>query len=130
MTKHANTRKYSRSQVAITATITPSGGAPFDVEVADISMGGMFVHTDVTLSQGTECQIKILLGHIKHELPIGAEGTIVRSIERGLALRFGSVKIDTAAELQSLIVFNADNPEQAAVEFSRHGGWIFKPDPQ
>jgi hypothetical protein len=91
-------------------------------------MGGMFIHTDEKLTPGTSYHIKILLGHFKHELPIGADGTVVRCIEGGIALKFDSVKIETAPELQSLIVFNADDPEQAAVEFSEHGGWIFNPE--
>lgn len=128
MTKHDNARKYSRSQVSIAAILTPSGGEPIDVDVVDISMGGMFLHTDKKLTAGTRCQIKILLGHFKHELPIGADGIIVRTIEDGIALKFSSVKIETAPELQSLIVFNSDDPEQAAVEFSKHGGWIFNPE--
>lgn len=128
LTKHANARKYSRSQVAITATLTPAGGESIDVEVVDISMGGMFVHTDEKLTPGTSCHVKILLGHIKHELPIGAEATIIRSVEGGIALKFGSVKIDHASELQNLIVDNSDDPEQAVMEFSQQGGWIFNPE--
>ena len=129
MPTHSNARKYSRSKVSVAAILTPAGGEPIDVEVADISMGGMYVHTDVKLAPGTKCQVKILLGHFKHELPIGAEGTIIRSIEGGIALKFGAVQIDTAPELQSLIIFNSDDPELVAVEFSEHGGWIFNPDP-
>ena len=128
LTKHTNARKYSRAQVAVTAILTPSGGEPIDVDVIDISMGGMFVRADEILAPGTRCQITILLGHFKHELPIGADGVVIRSNEDGIALKFGSVKIETAPELQSLIVFNADDPHEAAVEFSKHGGWIFNPE--
>ena len=129
MIKHANARKYSRSQVAITAILTPAGNMPFEVEVADLSMGGMFVHTDAKLAPGTKCHIRILLGHFKHEMPIEAEGTIIRTIKDGVALKFKSTKIEPVAELQNLIVSNSDNPEKVAVEFSNHGGWVFNPEP-
>ena len=128
MTKHVNARKYSRSQVSVTAILTPAGGEPFAVDVVDISMGGMFVHTDKKLVPGIRCQVQILLGHFQHELPIGTEGTIIRSVNDGIAIKFSSVKIDAAAELQSLIIINSNDPEQAAVEFSKHGGWIFNPE--
>lgn len=127
MTKHDNTRKYSRSKVSIAAILVPERGKPFDVEVVDISMGGIFVHADEEIAAGSRCQVKILLGHFRHEMPIGADGTVIRCADGGIAIKFETVKIDTAQELQNLIAFNAEDPEKTIVEFSQHGGWIFNP---
>jgi len=127
VTKQVNVRKFSRSKVSIAAILVPKGGTPIDVEVVDISMSGIFVHADKKLAVGTRCQVKILLGHFRHEMPIGAAGSVVRCHDGGIAIKFDEVKIDTAQELQNLIAFNSEDPERTIVEFSQHGGWIFNP---
>jgi len=126
MTSHHNQRNYSRSKVPVAATLTPAGGKPFGVTVVDLSMSGVFLR-NTPLAMGSKCSLSILLGHINHELPIIAESTVVRTNEDGIALRFESVKLDSTANLQHLIIEHADDPEQATLEFSSRGGWIFTP---
>ncbi len=127
MKLHHNQRQYSRSKVAIAATLTPKNGKAFAVEVVDLSMSGIFVHTDQTLEPDSQCQVSILLGHYQHELPILADAVVVRSIDDGIALRFESVKLESFTSMQHVIVEHADDPKQAAVECSAHGGYIFTP---
>jgi len=128
MKQYHNQRLYSRSKVSIAATLTPEGSDSFGVEVADLSMGGMFIHSDKMLKAGSRCQVNMLLGHFKHELPIIADAIVIRTIKDGIALRFESVKLESIPGMQNIIVKHADDPEQAAMEFSSHGGWIFSPD--
>ncbi len=128
MKQYHNQRKYSRSKVAIAATLTPEGGDSFGVEVVDLSMGGVFVHSDQALKPGTICQINMLLGHFKHELPLVAGAIVIRSVKEGIALRFEDVKLQSIPVMQDVIVDHAEDPEQAAMEFSSHGGWIFSPE--
>jgi len=127
MKSHHNHRNYSRSQVSVGATLTPEGGDPFGVEVVDLSMSGVFVRSDTLLTMGSKCQISILLGHFKHELPIIAEGTVVRTDKDGAALRFESIELESTPPLQQVIIENAEDPEKVQLEFSAHGGWIFTP---
>ncbi|PIP01738.1 MAG: PilZ domain-containing protein [Zetaproteobacteria bacterium CG12_big_fil_rev_8_21_14_0_65_54_13] len=127
MKTHRNHRNYSRSKVSVGATLTPEGGKLIDVEVVDLSMSGVFVRGITSLAMGSKCQICILFGHFKHELPIIAEGTVVRTDNDGVALRFSDVRVDSAPKLEELIVDHADNPEEAHLEISSHGGWIFTP---
>jgi len=128
MKQYHNQRLYSRSKVSIAATLTMQGGDSFGVEVADLSMGGMFIHSDKTLEPGSRCQVNMLLGHFKHELPIIADAIVIRTVKDGIALRFESVKMESIPGMQHIIVDHADDPEQTAMEFSSHGGWIFSPD--
>jgi len=127
MKLHQNKRQYSRSKVSIAAILTPEGGEAFGVDVVDLSMSGIFLHTEQSLEPESKCQISILLGHSKHALPILADAVVVRSMDGGIALRFESVKLDCFASMQHVIVENADDPEQATVECSSHGGFIFTP---
>lgn len=122
-----NHRKFSRSKVEVAALLTIDSD-PVEVMVADISMNGALLKSSLKPEAGTRCILSILLGHFQHELPIEAEATVVRTLDYGIALRFESVKIDSTPRLQHLIVANAEKPEEAQLEFSEHGGWIFNPD--
>lgn len=128
MKLYHNQRQYSRSKVSIAATLTPEDGESFGVEVVDLSMGGVFIHSAQVLKAGSRCQVNMLLGHFKHELPIIADAIVIRTLENGIALRFESVKLESIPSMQNVIVDHAEDPDQAAMEFSTHGGWIFTPD--
>lgn len=127
MKLYHNQRQYSRSKVSVSAILTPQGGEAFGVEVVDLSMSGILLRTEQSLESESKCQISILLGHFKHELPILADAVVVRSMDDGIALRFEAVKLESFTSMQHVIVENADNPKQAAVECSSHGGFIFTP---
>jgi len=127
MKLYHNQRQYSRSMVSIAATLTPEGSESFGVQVVDLSMGGMFVHSERMLDAGAPCSVSILLGHFKHELPLIAKGVVVRSSSEGIALRFESIEMESIPDIQSLIIDHADDPEKTELEFSSHGGWIFTP---
>jgi len=127
MKLHHNQREYSRSTVSIAATLTPKDGQPFGIEVVDLSMGGMFIHTDHTLEPGLTCKVSMLIGHFQHELPIVADAEVIRTFNEGIALKFSAIELENIANMQGLIVEHADEPDQAKLEFSSHGGWIFSP---
>ncbi len=128
MKLYHNQRQYSRSTVSIAATITPDDGDSFAVKVVDLSMGGVFVHSEHVLKAGSHCQVHILLGHVEHELPIIADAIVIRAMDAGMALRFEAVKLDSISDMQHVIVEHAEDPDQAAVELSSHGGWVFTPE--
>ncbi len=127
MKLYHNQRQYSRSKVLIGATLSTRDGDSFGVEVVDLSMGGLFVHTDKKLEDGEHCQVSMLLGHAQHELPILADAVVVRTIRDGVALRFESIQLESIASMQHVIIDHTDDPDQAELEFSSHGGWIFSP---
>jgi len=128
MKLYHNQRLYSRSKVSIAATLTLPDGDSFGVEVVDLSMGGMFIHSDKVLKADSRCQINMLLGHFKHELPIVADAIVIRTVHDGTALRFESVHLESIPSIQNIITEHADDPEQTVMEFSSHGGWVFSPE--
>ncbi|MDQ6996699.1 MAG: PilZ domain-containing protein [Mariprofundus sp.] len=127
MKLYHNQRQYTRSKVPVAATLTPEDGDSFGVEVVDLSMGGVFIHSDQQLKDGSRCQLNMLLGHVNHELPIIADAIVIRSSESGIALRFEAVNLESISGMQNIIVEHAEDPDQATMEFSAHGGWIFSP---
>jgi len=128
MKLYHNQRQYSRSKVSIAATLTPEGGDSFGVEVVDLSMGGVFVRSDQLLKAGSRCQVSMLLGHVKHELPIIADAVVIRAMDAGIALRFESIRLESIPNMQHVIVEHAEDPDQAVMEFSSRGGWIYSPE--
>ena len=86
-------RKHTRSNISIAAQLTLENGEIIQVMVKDLSLHGILVQAEQTLEVGQKCQIRILLGHQKHELPINAEGSVVRIQDEYFAIEFGCVGV-------------------------------------
>ena len=119
-------RKHTRSNISIAAQLTLENGEIMQVMVKDLSLHGILVQAEQTLEVGQKCQISILLGHQKHELPINAEGSVVRIQDEYLAIEFGCVGVGAKGELESTILAHSTDPEQCLKEF-RQSEFIFDP---
>jgi hypothetical protein len=119
-------RKHTRSNISIAAQLTLENGEIMQVMVKDLSLHGILVHAEQTLEIGQKCQIRILLGHQKHELPINAEGSVVRIQDEYLAIEFGCVGVGAKGELESTILTHSTDPDQCLKEF-RQSEFIFDP---
>ena len=68
--------------------------APFSLKTSDISAGGAFFHTAQPFSEGTKVQLNLILVVEKLKKLTGSQcnikvmGTVVRSEEDGMAIRF------------------------------------------
>jgi PilZ domain len=93
----------------------------------DISMNGLRIATAETApSEGTLCEIEIVLAKSPPPVIIKARGTVVRSEVGTLAVHISEIDIDSYEHLQQLILNNTKDPERAEQEFSTHWG-IRKP---
>ncbi len=67
---------------------------PFSLKTSSISTGGAFFHTERPLSEGTRLRLNLILAIEKlkkltgSQCHISVKGTVVRSEERGMAIRF------------------------------------------
>ena len=72
--------------------------------VKDISLGGVFIQTDESFSSGQEITLTLALaGHVK---PFKITGQIVRSDQRGIGVKFGTmtpIQIDLVESLVSKV---------------------------
>ena len=87
--------------------------------VIDLSMNGILIQSDTTLEIGRRCHISMLLGHYMHELPISAEGVVIRSHDNMFAICFDTVGIESAEELQDMILFHSSDPQLCLQEFKQ-----------
>jgi len=112
-----NSRAFSRSSISIATRLTPAGAPPIDAMVVDLSMNGVLVETDAMLEIGSKCHISMLIGHYMHELPISANGSVVRVQQGVIAICFDTIGIEAVDELESMILFQSPDPEQCLHEF-------------
>ncbi len=70
------------------------GNGPFSLKTSNISAGGAFFHTARPLSEGTKVKLNLILAIEKLKKLTGAQchikvkGEVVRSDEKGMAIRF------------------------------------------
>jgi hypothetical protein len=89
----------------------------------NISMGGIRLPTrDAIPPAEALCRVTINLGGSENPIHIEVRGTIIRSREGSLAIKFIDLDIDSYQHLRQLIVNNADDPDRAELEFVAHWG--------
>ncbi len=104
-------RHYSRvkwrSRAIVTARSTEIRGP-----VLNISLNGVLVETERDLEPHAPCNVRIPLGG-DPEQAILASGHVVRREEKGLAIRFEAMDVDSAAHLRQLTTLNSEDPVRA-----------------
>jgi len=120
MTNKENSRQFIRSNIAIAARVMPIDLPSIDVMVIDLSLNGLLVEAKHSLVVGCKCSVEILIGHFMHELPLCAEGEIVRVHGDKIAIAFNAIGIEAKKEFQSMILFQSDTPEQCLQEFDNN----------
>ncbi|MDQ6993342.1 MAG: PilZ domain-containing protein [Mariprofundus sp.] len=114
-----NDRKFSRSQINITAQLTPVDLLAFEVGVIDLSLNGILVESERVLPVDSHCIVSIQFGHYKNEAPLSAKGKVIRSHDGKIAVTFdkdGSKRNDA---FQSMILFHSKDPQKCLNEFQR-----------
>lgn len=121
MSQPPDQRQFSRVHWGSRATLHfPEGER--EGPVRDISMNGVLVDAGASYPAGTPCRITIPLG-TPPEAWIEAEGRVARSTDDGIALRFETMELDSAAHLRSLVTYNSPAPEEAEREVEHLRLW-------
>jgi len=126
MKPRTNNKKPASEGVPATASISLPDGSTLEGEIIDLAMHGMFLRSNNPPATGCACQAIIRLGHIRHELSIEAECTVVHVVGTHVALRFDSVKLEGTEQNQHIEHLEELGLER--LEFSSHGGWVFTPE--
>lgn len=106
--KRQKTRVPFHAQVVIRA-----GGEEIisDADSQDISLRGMFVRSQRSLSVNTACQVEILLTGSSSRLSIRVEGRVAREDKGGMGIVFDSLDLDSYYHLKNLLLYNAQDPD-------------------
>jgi hypothetical protein len=85
-------------------------------------MNGLFVTADHMFPVGNICQVCLVLEGGAGECRIETTGEVVRVSEDGIAIQFEQIDLDSMEHLRKLVLFNADDPEQAEREIEENPG--------
>lgn len=123
MTEQKNAREFSRIEIPVTVRLSMDGDKIVSSsKVVNISMNGMQLCAEHTMSVGDQCQVEVLFGDPDNALSIFAEGKIARIISDGLAVNFESIELESFDHLKNLISYNAGDVDQVEREFAEHLG--------
>ncbi len=113
-----------------TAVEVRAGGKIYRPESGlNISMNGLAFETNEPAPvMGSACTVSIILEASAAHITIGAAGTVVRAKPGNLAVELTSLDPDSYGHLRRLILYNAEDPARADLEFAAHWG-IRRPPP-
>lgn len=111
-------RQFTRIPFETTVRVTVGDRILLARHVRDVSLGGVFVCTPESFSNGTVCDLEIELKGPGSLLVIHAEGEVTRVEREGMALRFTGMDLDGLIHLRHLIRIYAEDPEVVDLEYS------------
>ena len=113
-----NQRKFTRVPIGYRVKVMSEEITISCASAINISINGILVEASEPLLRGTSCSVIIFVLEEGLEIKIMALGTVVRNNANGLAIRFSKILgKDGREQLQNLIMFRCNDPEQAKQEF-------------
>jgi hypothetical protein len=109
-------RKFSRINLDIGARLNFTTG-DYECIIKDASLGGMLVAGPFMLVLDKYCPVNIELRSRTVNLNFAASARVVRADENGMAIEFTSMGFDSYVSLQTLLLYNAEDPLAVGVEF-------------
>jgi hypothetical protein len=77
----------------------------------DISLNGVFIHTDEALPLNEPCDVEIILTGTVEPLNLKMNGKIARKEAHGVAVAFGAMDIDSYSHLKNIVRYNTSDPD-------------------
>lgn len=88
----------------------------------DLSLGGVYVFCDETFAPRSDCQVRLYLDGRDSDMSVLARGKVTRVDEKGMAIKFRQIGIESYEQLRNIILFNAEDADRIHEEFDRHVG--------
>ncbi len=79
----------------------------YDGDSRDISLRGVFLNTEDPLEINSDCDIEIRLAGAQDDIILSLKGHIIRKEEKGYAIYFDSVDLDSYVHLKNIIKYNS-----------------------
>lgn len=113
-------RRASRVVTAIDAQLTDPDGAPLAAQLENLSVVGLRARVARVLAPGTRCSVELRANGVSIE----ARGSVLRSQDEVLALRFETLPYESYERLRSFLLTHADDPAVIADELSDRLGFL------
>ena len=88
-------------------------------EVINLSLRGMLLKTTDNIPINTRTNITLFLIGSTSELKIQLTGVVIRSDERGAALQFKKIDLDSFIHLKAIVAYNEGDEDKIMDEFYR-----------
>ncbi|MGB5684810.1 MAG: PilZ domain-containing protein [Candidatus Electrothrix sp.] len=111
-----NKRRFSRVNIQWAVRLD-FGAMEYKRFVDNVSLGGLYVEGDFQQLMGDVCIISLKPSGLLAEEPVHAVGFITRISERGVAVEFISMKLDSFFFLQATLFCKAVDPALLGREF-------------
>lgn len=129
-------RAFTRTQVAVTATVLASDGPMICGYTTDLGMKGLHIVCDQRIAVGSACQIMLLESQRRPEallsspqLSIEATGSVVRITDSGLAIEFTALIGKQSFErLRSLLLAHSGEADRIEGELQT-APWSYETHP-
>jgi len=110
------TEKRTHERVPFTARVSvffKGKRIDSDADTRNISLKGMFVHTDERPGTGAHCGLELALTGASSELTLHIDGRVVREDDNGIGIVFNTIDLDSYYHLKNILRYNASNPDGA-----------------
>lgn len=117
-------RRFTRVPFKMTTKMTV-GDTVFNTdEISNLSIGGCLLPFDVPYTEGTPCQVEILLNEEDPEMIVSVDGEIIRQEHGMIAVKFIRIDPDSLFHLRNIIRYNSSDPDQIEEEIEKHPGLL------
>ena len=117
-------RQYGRVVFKVEAELAVESDSYRAEEITNLSLGGCLLPVTAELDPGKPCRMTINIGGSSSDLTIRLKGEILRSNEKGVAVRFVNMDPDCLLHLQNIVRHNAPYSHDAAKEFQFKRGVV------
>lgn len=83
----------------------------FEGDIRDLSVRGVYIHTDAVIPDDAECELTITLSGATEPIVLSMEGRVVRNDKEGVAVSFSSIDLDSYTHLKNIVRYNCDDPD-------------------
>ncbi len=77
----------------------------------DLSLKGVYIRTPERIEPGTRCHVQVLLSGTAKGLVLEMEGHVVREEEKGIAVCFDAMDLDSYIHLKNVVRYNSEDPD-------------------
>ncbi|MBW1897681.1 MAG: PilZ domain-containing protein [Deltaproteobacteria bacterium] len=77
----------------------------------DLSLKGMFIHTNEDIVLNTKCEVEIYLTGMTEKFVLNMQGAIIRQEDNGIAVEFISMDLDSYTHLKNILRYNTSSPD-------------------
>lgn len=112
-------RKTTRIVFHVEAAMD-TGGRTIRGKVENLSLSGIFVITSDRLPPGHRVEVFVYLSGSTSQLTVEAKGKVLRSDDRGIAVQFDEIDLDSFIHLRNIVALNEGDMDRIMQEFYQH----------